>query len=160
MMGRNKNHAKEQVSAGMLSGGSMRLDKWLWAARFYKTRALAAYEVDHNRVRVNRQNVKPAREIRVGDTVELHQGAGLSATQTIVVVQALSAMRGPATVARTLYIETPESISFREALREKRRMMSEPAASIQDGRPTKRDRRKLAQWERWSVSLDNDMPSN
>jgi ribosome-associated heat shock protein Hsp15 len=133
----------------------IRLDKWLWAARFYKTRSLAAEEIGRNRVQVNEQAAKPAREVKVGDKIQLRQGAGLNLTQTTVIVKILSPVRGPAPVARTLYEETPESIQAREAHREKRRIMNEPATSIEDGRPTKRDRRKLSQWERWSASLDD-----
>ena len=142
------------VMAGILE--KMRLDKWLWAARFYKTRSLAAAEVEKNRVQVNEQYAKPARDIKVGDKVTLQQGTGVYAMQTVVVVAALSPVRGPAPVARTLYAETPESVQAKEALREKRRFMQEPASSIKDGRPTKKDRRDLAEWQRWSVSVDDE----
>lgn len=132
----------------------MRLDKWLWAARFYKTRSLASAEIERNRVRVNGQDAKPAREVKAGDKVFLRRGAGLNLVESTVIVNALSNVRGPAPVAQLLYTETPESIQAREAAREKRRVMNEPATSIEHGRPTKRDRRKLAQWDRWSVSID------
>lgn len=134
----------------------MRLDKWLWAARFYKTRSLAAAEVERNRVMVNEQYAKPARDMKVGDKITLQQGTGINAVQTTVVVAALSNVRGPAPVARTLYTETEESIKNKEAQREKRRFMQEPGASIKDGRPTKKDRRQLAEWRRWSVSIDDE----
>lgn len=130
----------------------LRLDKWLWAARFYKTRALACDEVERGRVRVNEQVVKPARELKVGDRVELRQGV----VMRTVVVQGLSATRGPAPVAQALYAETPESIAAREAAAERRRLAPEPASAIEQGRPTKRDRRQLADWNRWSASLDDE----
>jgi ribosome-associated heat shock protein Hsp15 len=128
----------------------LRLDKWLWAARFYKTRALACDEIDKGRVRVNEQVVKPARELKLGDAVELRQGVVLRT----VVVRGLSAVRGPAPVAQALYEETPASIAAREAAAERRRLAPEPAVAIEQGRPTKRDRRQLADWNRWSASLD------
>jgi ribosome-associated heat shock protein Hsp15 len=129
----------------------LRLDKWLWAARFYKTRALATDEIDKGRVRVNEQIVKPARELKPGDLVELRQGVVLRA----VLVRGLSAVRGPAPVAQLLYEETPASIAAREAAAERRRLAPEPANAIEQGRPTKRDRRQLADWNRWSASVDD-----
>ena len=130
----------------------LRLDKWLWAARFVKTRALATDEIAKGRVRVNEQVVKPARELKVGDRVELRQGVVLRT----VVVRGLSAVRGPAPVAQALYEETPASIAAREAAAERRRLAPEPAAAIDQGRPTKRDRRQLADWNRWSARADDD----
>lgn len=127
-----------------------RLDKWLWAARFYKTRSLAADEIGHQRVQVNGQLAKASRELKPGDEVTLRQGP-LSRT---VIVRALSATRGPAPVAQTLYEETADSLARREAQARQQRLAPEPAASIEQGRPTKRDRRKLADWDRWSASLD------
>ena len=128
----------------------MRLDKWLWAARFYKTRSLAAEEIDRGRVSVNGQDAKPARELRIGDEVALRQGM----VQRTVVVAGLSAMRGPASVAALLYQETAASLAQREQLVAQRRLAPEPATSIEQGRPTKRDRRQLAQWNRWSATDD------
>jgi ribosome-associated heat shock protein Hsp15 len=128
----------------------LRLDKWLWAARFYKTRSLAAEEVERGRVEVNGQSVKPARELRIGDELVLRQGP---VTRTVVVA-ALSTMRGPASVAATLYVETADSVQRREQLAAQRRLAPEPATSIEQGRPTKRDRRQLADWNRWSASAD------
>lgn len=129
----------------------LRLDKWLWAARFYKTRALATEEIEKGRVRVNEQIVKPARELKPGDLVELRQGVVLRT----VLVRGLSAVRGPAPVAQLLYEETPASIAAREAAAERRRLAPEPATAIEQGRPTKRDRRQLADWNRWSASVDD-----
>lgn len=135
----------------------LRIDKWLWAARFYKTRTLASEEVVKGRIEVNGQEVKPARELKVGDTVCLRQGA----VKRTVVVRGLSGMRGPAPVAQQLYEETPESIKSREQAAEQRRLAPEPAHSIQQGRPTKRGRRELDEaqrgWgDRWSASVDDD----
>lgn len=129
----------------------MRLDKWLWAARFYKTRSLAAEEVGRQRVEVNGQPAKAARELRVGDTLRLRQGA----VARTVVVRGLSDMRGPAPVAQALYEETAESVAAREAAALQRRLAPEPALAIEQGRPTKRDRRQLADWDRWSAALDD-----
>jgi len=130
---------------------SMRLDKWLWAARFYKTRALAVDEINLGRVRVGGQPVKPARDVKVGDVLNLRTG---NITREVE-VKGLSNQRGPAPQAQLLYAETPASITAREAAAEARRLAPEPAATIEQGRPTKQDRRRLAQWDRWSVSLDD-----
>lgn len=133
----------------------MRLDKWLWAARFYKTRSLASEEIGKGRVQVNGLDAKPARDIKVGDTVLMRQGL----TLRTVVVQGLSQQRGSAPVAQQLYTETDESLRQREASAEQRRMNPEPASSMEHGRPTKRDRRSLDKaqnknWgERWSASV-------
>ena len=130
----------------------MRLDKWLWAARFYKTRSLATDEIGKGHVHVNGQAVKPARELRLADRVELRQGA----VARCVVVLGLSEHRGPAPVAQALYEETPDSVALREAAALVRRDGTEPSLAIEQGRPTKRDRRKLADWNRWSASADPD----
>ncbi|MFN3298174.1 RNA-binding S4 domain-containing protein [Caldimonas sp.] len=129
----------------------VRLDKWLWAARFYKTRSLATDEVSKGRVRVNDQPAKPSREIRVGDRLSLQQGWWTR----VVIVRSLSEVRGPAPVAQQLYEETPESLRAREEATRQRRFLADPAQTIEQGRPTKRDRRKLADWQRWSASLDD-----
>ncbi|OUM00336.1 RNA-binding S4 domain-containing protein [Variovorax sp. JS1663] len=136
----------------------LRIDKWLWAARFFKTRTLAAEEIGKNRIQINGEVAKASRELKVGDQVAIRLGGGL---ERIVRVRGLSAQRGPAPVAQQLYEETPESLAAQAAAREQRRMGSEPALSIEQGRPTKRDRRDLDQarrsdWgDRWSASLDD-----
>lgn len=130
----------------------LRLDKWLWAARFYKTRALAADEVDKGRVRVNGQAAKPARELKAGDLVEMRQDQ----VWRYVAVVALSAVRGPAPLAQGLYAETAESLANRAKAAETRRLAAEPAQAIAQGRPTKREGRELRSWQRWSASLDDD----
>ena len=133
---------------------TMRLDKWLWCARFYKTRSLATEEIAKGRVTVNGQAAKPARDLRCGDTVALRQGP----VARTVLVRALSGARGPAPVAQLLYEETPESIAARERAAEQRRLAPEPAAALQEGRPTTRDRRSIDRardWgSRWSASID------
>ena len=130
----------------------VRLDKWLWVARFFKTRGLSADEIGKGRVAVNGQAAKASREVRPGDMIELRQGP---VTRTLI-VKALSQQRGPAVVAQALYEESPESVALRERLAQERRSGSEPALAIEQGRPTKRDRRQLADWNRWSVSNEPD----
>ncbi len=134
---------------------SMRLDKWLWCARFYKTRSLSAQEIDKGRVTVNGQLAKPSREVRPGDTLVLRQGP----VERTVNVRALSGMRGPAPVAQLLYEETADSLAKRAEAAELRRLAPEPASTLQEGRPTKRDRRNIDQardWgQRWSASIDD-----
>lgn len=117
----------------------IRLDKWLWAARFYKTRSLAVQEIGKGRVLVNDQIAKPAREVAAGDLVTVRKEE--PAIQ--VRVCGVSNVRGPAPVARQLYEETPDSIAIRERAAEMRRLAPEPARDIAAGRPTKRDRRLI-----------------
>lgn len=133
----------------------LRIDKWLWAARFYKTRSLATDEINKGRIAVNGHAAKPAREVKVGDSVDMRREGQVRT----VLVQALSDVRGPAPQAQLLYAETPESLQAREAFAQQRRFAREPAQSIEHGRPTKRDRRDLQEaqhgWnDRWSASLD------
>jgi ribosome-associated heat shock protein Hsp15 len=116
----------------------MRIDKWVWAARFFKTRGLAQDAIDGARVLVEGERVKTARTLRVGETVTVRVGDVVR----VVEVRGLSEQRGPAAVAQQLYEETAESLVAREAERERRRLFSEPAHAI-EGRPTKRDRRVL-----------------
>jgi ribosome-associated heat shock protein Hsp15 len=130
----------------------MRLDKWLWAARFYKTRSLAAEDIGKGRLEVNGQPAKASRELKVGDLVRLRP-SGQTLPRTVH-VRGLSAMRGPAPVAQGLYEETPESLAAREQWAAQRHYAEDPAVAIEHGRPTKQDRRKLADWQRWSASLD------
>ena len=134
----------------------LRIDKWLWAARFYKTRSLAAEELDKGRVRVNDIEAKPSREVKVGDTLILRQGP---VTRTLV-VRGISSQRGGAPAAQLLYEETAESLAAKALQAEQRRLGQEPAISQTQGRPTKRDRRDLEKlgskdWnQRWSASAD------
>ena len=131
----------------------VRIDKWLWAARFYKTRSLATDDIGKGRVQINGVDVKPARDVRCGDTIAMRHNASVRT----VVVRAISDKRGPAPVAQQLYEETPESLQLRQQMAEQRRMGTEPALSLTQGRPTKQDRRKLedAWGTRWSASVDS-----
>jgi ribosome-associated heat shock protein Hsp15 len=116
----------------------VRVDKWLWAARFYKTRSAATEAVLGGRVHVNGARVKPAKDVREGDTVVVTVGT----VQRTVGVTGLSDRRGSATVAATLYTETPESIAAREQAALERRL-ARPIGSDLGARPTKLDRRRL-----------------
>ncbi len=129
----------------------VRLDKWLWAARFFKTRGLAAEEISRGRVSINGQPAKASREPKPGELVAFRQGT----VPRVVKVLALSSARGPAPQAQLLYEETAESLSHRAKLADLRRQGTEPAQTIELGRPTKRDRRQLADWQRWSASAES-----
>ena len=131
---------------------STRIDKWLWAARFFKTRSLATDEVNLGRVQWEGRDVKPAKEVKAGDTLTIWQGKVKRTVEVLLV----SEQRGPAPVAQMMYAETAESIAQRLAAAEQQRLSPEPAHTIAGGRPTKRDRRALQTgWnERWSASLD------
>jgi ribosome-associated heat shock protein Hsp15 len=118
---------------------SIRIDKWLWAARFFKTRSLACNAVELGRVLQNEQRVKPAHNLKIGDLLEIHQADQI----WIVEVIKLSDVRGSATVAQTLYAETADSQLKRQQRAENRRYQQEPAAQISE-RPTKRQRRQLS----------------
>jgi ribosome-associated heat shock protein Hsp15 len=115
----------------------------LWAARFFKTRTLASDAVSGGKVKVNGATTKPSREIKVGEQLDIAN----SETRWEVIVKALSDKRGPAPEARLLYEETPDSISAREAARDSRQFVQDPAADIH-GRPTKRDRRQMDRYGR------------
>ena len=117
----------------------VRIDKWLWAARFFKTRTLAADAVKGGRVELGGARVKAAKEVGVGDELRITIGQ----TRRTVIIRGVSDKRGPASVAQTLYEETPESIAAREAAAEQRRLMSPPPGADLGMRPTKRDRRRL-----------------
>lgn len=115
-----------------------RLDKWLWAARFYKHRTAATDAVDGGKVKLNGMAVKPAREVKPGDRIEIT----IEEDVRVVIVRAIADRRGPASVAQTLYEETPDSLARREAARETRKLAATPGADLH-GRPTKRDRRRI-----------------
>lgn len=124
--------------------GEVRIDKWLWAARFFKTRALAARACELGRIESNGKQAKPAREVRVGDSLQVKNDGG----DFQVEVLQLSEIRGPAAVAQTLYRETEESRELRRKVAEERKSMPifEP---VRTGKPSRRDRRKIGQfWNR------------
>lgn len=117
---------------------TMRLDKWLWAARFFKTRSLATQAVGQGRVTLNEDRVKPSRDIKPGDTLDIH----IAEAVWTVTVRMLSLQRGPAPTAQRLYEETPASLVRRQQQAAERKLSVSPAAEIK-GRPTKRDRRQI-----------------
>jgi ribosome-associated heat shock protein Hsp15 len=116
----------------------MRLDKWLWAARFFKTRSLATQAIEHGRVKLNGERVKPAHDVRPGDRLDIHLGE----VDWALTVRGLSMQRGPAPVAQRLYEEDPASHARRQQQASERKLAVSPAAEIK-GRPTKRDRRQI-----------------
>ena len=136
---------------------SCRVDKYLWATRFYKTRSLAAEDIGKGRIKVNGQVAKASRDVKAGDKLELLR-AGLVTELRVISV---SEQRGSAPLAQGLYEETASSIAAREKAQDMRRFTHEPAAAIEQGRPTKKDRRTLEQarsvsgdWnDRWSAEV-------
>ena len=122
-----------------MSNESVRIDKWLWAARFFKTRSMATDAVDSGRIKLNGDKVKPARGVKLGDRVDVDNGS----TEWKVVVKELSDVRRAASFAQALYEETGESVEKRARAAEDRRYFREPGADMK-GRPTKRDRRLIS----------------
>ena len=120
---------------------SVRLDKWLWAARFYKSRTIAASAIEAGLVHVGDDRAKPARLIKVGDKLKIHR----EQEHIELLVRGISETRRAATLARLLYEETPESMLARQTAAERRKYYVEPSQNI-EGRPTKRDRRALERW--------------
>jgi ribosome-associated heat shock protein Hsp15 len=131
---------------------AQRIDKWLWAARFFKTRSIASDEIGKNRIQINGHDAKASREVKPGDTVRMRHGP----VERTVVVKGLSGVRGPAPVAQLLYEETTDSLLARTQAAEHQRLAREPALSIEQGRPTKRDRRQIEKaWDdRWSAGIN------
>lgn len=119
----------------------VRLDKWLWAARFYKHRTLATEAVDGGKIQLNGIRVKPAKEVKIGDTVDIQ----LAETHFKVVVKGIADKRGSAPVAQGLYEETADSIAARQNQKEQRQLAATPGADLH-GRPTKRDRRQMGRF--------------
>lgn len=130
----------------------LRIDKWLWAARFFKTRSLATDAINRGHVQIDQHDIKPSREVRLGETLTIVQ-AKIPRT---VVVKGISEQRGPASTAQKLYEETADSVQQRAVTTERNRLSPEPAMAREHGRPTKRDRRELQKnWDdRWSASID------
>jgi ribosome-associated heat shock protein Hsp15 len=146
----SRRHEELEDNPDKMGPGDQRLDKWLWAARFYKTRSLAAQAIEAGRVHVNGASAKASRSLRPGDLVLMRQPPY---TRTVEVL-GLSSVRGPAPVAQQLYAETAQSQQDRQQAAQARRFGVEPALSQEQGRPTKRDRRSLVEWQRWSAVLD------
>ena len=121
----------------------VRLDKWLWAARFFKTRAIAATAIETGKVEVNGERAKRAKQLQVGDSLRIRLGP----YHHIVTVRGLSEIRGPAPVAAKLYEETAESIKVREAMAAQVKAAAS-GASYEKGRPTKKDRRDIERLRR------------
>ena len=124
-------------------GEALRIDKWLWCARFFKSRSLAAEAVAGGKVHLNAQRVKPSRTVMAGDVLEITLGVEVATVK----VTAIPVRRGPAAEARLCYEETPESLARRERYREQRRLAA-MAAPQTDGRPDKRTRRELLRFHR------------
>ena len=151
-----------RITMQLKSLPTTRIDKFLWATRHFKTRSLASEDIGKGRVKINGAVVKASADVRVGDEVVILR-QGMVCTFKVLMV---SDQRGSAPLAQTLYTETPESIATRERLQEERRLHPEPALTIEQGRPTKRQRRDLDQaksggkggtdgWNgRWSASID------
>jgi ribosome-associated heat shock protein Hsp15 len=132
----------------------VRIDRWLWAARFFKTRSLAKAAVEGGKVHLESSRVKPSKEVQVGQQLEIRRGD----TFQVVIIETLSEQRGSATVAQTLYTETPESIEQRE-LRKSVRRMERAGLNIPSSKPDKKNRRALAQLKdldrNWQHSPDD-----
>jgi len=122
---------------------AVRLDKWLWAARFYKTRSLATEAVKGGKVHLNNQRAKPSRHVEIGYSIRIKKD---SIEQTIIIKQ-LSEKRGSATIAQTLYEETPESIELREKRTQERKAIYAGMPQFATKRPSKKDRRKIIQFK-------------
>jgi ribosome-associated heat shock protein Hsp15 len=120
----------------------VRIDKWLWAARFFKTRGLAQEAIDNGRVLVGEAKVKPARPVRIGEAITMRTGE----TPRTVIVLGVSGTRSAAPIAQALYQETDESVRLRVQAQARRALAPEPALSIDGGRPTKRERRAIDRW--------------
>jgi ribosome-associated heat shock protein Hsp15 len=129
-----------------VDGQKVRLDKWLWAARFYKTRSIAAEAVETGKVELNGERAKRAKQLQVGDSLRIRLGP----YHHIIVVRALSERRGPASVAATLYEETAEGRKAREAMQVQVKA-AQSASGYESGRPTKKDRRDIEKLRRRGV---------
>src|SRR6267142_4810699 len=129
---------------------SVRMDKWLWAARFFKTRALAARACELGRIKSNGQPAKPAREVRIGDMLRVANAGGDFQVEVLL----LSEVRGPAAVAQTLYRETEASRELRLKVAAERKALHQ-FEQLPAGRPSKRDRRRIIQLDRKSTRLNS-----
>jgi len=141
---------KKNNMKGANSDAGVRLDKWLWAARFYKTRSLATEAVKGGKVHLNQQRVKPSHHAEVGQSLRIKKE---SIEQTIIIKQ-LSAKRGPASIAQTLYEETAESIELRDKLSQERKAIYAGMPQYASRRPSKKDRRKIIQFKQRKDQLE------
>ena len=137
------------VGTGNMAADFIRLDKWLWAARFYKTRQIAIESVTAGHVEINGERAKPAKAVKPGDEITVRKPP----YELVVTVTAVSDKRGTATLARQLFAETAASIAAREKLAAELRDMPAP---VFKGRPTKRDRRTLENWQRAAALMNDD----
>lgn len=132
------------TSSNPTSSQKVRLDKWLWAARFYRTRSLAKQAIEGGKVHFAGSRVKTSKEISVGDELTIRQGSATAMTEKTVVVKDLSVQRGNATIAQTLYEETKESIARREYFAEQRKLAN---LARPDTKPNKKQRRDLQRFK-------------
>ncbi|WP_367104423.1 RNA-binding S4 domain-containing protein [uncultured Psychrobacter sp.] len=138
----NKNH--NQPSHSQPDAERMRIDKWLWAARFYRTRTLAKEAIESGRVHYAGSRVKTSKEVTVGDELQIRQGSATAMTEKTVIVEALTAQRGNATAAQVLYSETKESLSRRAYYAEQRKLAN---LARPDNKPNKKQRRDLQRFK-------------
>lgn len=126
----------------------VRADKWLWSARFFKTRTLAKQAIESGKVHMNGQKIKVSKELQVGDTLSIRQGHATRLEEKVIIIKALSDQRANATTAQTLYEETPESVATREFFAEQRKLQN---LARPDTKPTKKARRDLQKLKQdWS----------
>ncbi|MDG4596930.1 MAG: S4 domain-containing protein [Candidatus Contendobacter sp.] len=137
----NAAESDERLAVASGAVDRVRLDKWLWAARFFKTRALATAAVTGGKVHTGGQRCKPSHSVRLGESLQIQRGLD----EYVITVRALNDQRGPASVAALLYEETSESRQRREALHERRRLERSPVPQPA-GRPTKQDRRRIVRF--------------
>ncbi|WP_201583749.1 RNA-binding S4 domain-containing protein [Psychrobacter jeotgali] len=137
----NKNHSQPNNTE---NAERMRIDKWLWAARFYRTRTLAKEAIESGRVHYAGSRVKTSKEVSVGDELQIRQGSATAMTEKTVIVEALSAQRGNATAAQALYSETEESIERRAYYAEQRKLAN---LARPDNKPNKKQRRDLQRFK-------------
>ncbi len=131
-------HSKQDKQDSQLS--KVRIDKWLWSARFFRTRNLAKKAIEGGKVHIDGQRVKTSKEVSVGDVITIRQGSVTSMSEKTVTVQALSEQRGNATIAQALYQETEESIARREYYHQQRKLAN---LARPDTKPNKKQRREL-----------------
>jgi len=139
--------SKQKNKPDSVKSDKIRLDKWLWAARFYKTRALATEAIKGGKVHLNGQRFKPSHTAEVGHTIRIKK----ESIEQTVMIKGLSGKRGPATIAQTLYEETPESIELREKRAQERKAVFAGMPQHAVKRPSKKDRRKIIQFKQEQV---------